>query len=292
MEHTHSQDGNSGIKAAFFLNLIFTIFEILGGLWANSLAILSNALHDLGDSFSLGLSWFLEKYSRKEKDKLFSYGYQRFSLLAALVNTFILIGGSLFILSEAIPRLIRPEHSKVQGMMIFAIVGIAVNGLAALRLKGGKTFIIRTVIWHFLEDVLGWVAVLVISVTLLFKDIHILDPILSILIASYVLYNVIKNLKKTLALFLQAVPENIDIKEVESKLLAIDNVKSVHHTHVWSLDGIHHVLTTHVVINGKATKEDVLQTKCAIKLLTEKLDFTHSTVEMEYEGELCRMEKT
>ncbi len=292
MGHTHSHDSNSGIKTAFFLNLIFTIFEIFGGIWTNSLAILSNALHDLGDSFSLGLSWYLEKYSRKEKDKLFSYGYQRFSLLAALVNTIILIGGSLFILSEAIPRLIRPEHSSVEGLLIFAVVGIVANSLAALRLKGGKTFVARVVIWHFVEDVLGWVAVLVIGVTLLFKDIHILDPILSILIASYVLYNVIKNLKRTLALFLQAVPENIDIKEVESRLLAIDNVKSVHHTHVWSLDGIHHVLTTHVVINGKATKEDVLQTKCAIKSLTEKLDFTHSTVEIEYEGELCRMEET
>ncbi len=292
MGHTHSQDSTPSIRAAFFLNLIFTIFEILGGLWTNSLAILSNALHDLGDSFSLGLSWYLEKYSRKEKDKLFSYGYQRFSLLAALVNTVILIGGSLFILSEAIPRLIRPEHSKVEGLLVFAVVGIVVNGLAALRLKGGKTFVARVVVWHFVEDVLGWLAVLVIGVTLLFKDIHILDPILSILIASYVLYNVIKNLKRTLALFLQAVPENININEVESKLLAIDNVKSVHHTHVWSLDGIHHVLTTHIVINGKATKEDVLQTKCAIKSLTEKLDFTHSTVEIEYEGERCRMEET
>ena len=292
MGHIHSHDSNSGIKTAFFLNLILTIFEIFGGIWTNSLAILSNALHDLGDSFSLGLSWYLEKYSRKEKDKLFSYGYQRFSLLAALVNTIILIGGSLLILSEAIPRLIRPEHSRVEGLLIFAVVGIVVNGLAALRLKGRKTFVARVVVWHFVEDVLGWLAVLVIGVTLLFKDIHILDPILSILIASYILYNVIKNLKRTLALFLQAVPDNIDIKEVESRLLAIDNVKSVHYTHVWSLDGIHHVLTTHIVINGKASKEDILQTKCAIKSLTEKLDFTHSTVEIEYEGELCRMEET
>jgi cobalt-zinc-cadmium efflux system protein len=289
---TPQSHGSRDLKVAFFLNLMFTIFEISGGLWTNSLAILSNALHDLGDTFSLGFSWYLEKYSRKEKDKLFSYGYQRFSLLAALINTMILVAGSFFIMSEAIPRLIRPEHSRVEGMLAFAVAGIIVNGLAALRLRGGKSFIARVVIWHFVEDVLGWVAVLVVGVTLVFKDIPVLDPILSILIAAYVMYNVIRNLKKTLALFLQAVPENIDIEEVENQLRIIANVKSVHHTQVWSLDGIHHVLTTHVVVNGKATRDDVWQTKCAIKSLTDKMDFTHTTVEIEYEGEACRMEQS
>ncbi len=290
MGTTHSH-GDHNLRAVFFLNLIFTIFEISGGLWTNSLAILSNALHDLGDTFSLGFSWYLEKYSRKEKDRIFSYGYQRFSLLAALINTMVLVGGSFFIMSEAVPRLINPEHSKVQGMLAFAIAGILVNGLAALRLKGGKTFVTRVVIWHFVEDVLGWVAVLVVAITLMFKDIPILDPVLSVLIAAYVLYNIIRNLKKTLALFLQAVPENIDIDEVENRLRVIENVKSVHHTQVWSLDGIHHVLTTHIVVDGKATKDDVWQMKCAIKSLTDKMDFTHSTVEIEYEGEACRMEQ-
>jgi cobalt-zinc-cadmium efflux system protein len=290
MGTTHSH-GDYDLRVAFFLNFIFTILEISGGLWTNSLAIFSNALHDLGDTFSLGFSWYLERYSRKEKDKLFSYGYQRFSLLSALINTMILIGGSFFIMTEAIPRLIRPEHSKVQGMLVFAVAGILVNGLAALRLKGGKTFVAKVVIWHFLEDVLGWVAVLVVGITLMFRDMPVLDPILSILIAAYVLYNVIRNLKRTLALFLQAVPENIDIRDLENRLRVIDNVKSVHHTQVWSLDGIHHVLTTHIVVDGKATKDDIWQTKCAIKALTERMDFAHSTVEIEYEGEACRMER-
>ena len=284
--------GNYDLRVAFFLNLIFAIFEIAGGLWTNSLAIFSNALHDLGDTFSLGFSWYMEKYSQKERDRFFSYGYQRFSLLSALINTMILVGGSFFIVSEAIPRLIHPERSVVHGMLILAVAGILVNGMAALRLKGGKTFVARVVIWHFLEDVLGWVAVLVVAATLLFRDIPILDPILSILIATYVLYNVIRNLKRTLALFLQAVPENIDIEEVERRLRVIDNVKSVHHTRIWSLDGIHHVLTTHIVVDGKATRDDIWQTKCAIKSLTEKMDFAHSTVEVEYEGEACRMEQS
>jgi cobalt-zinc-cadmium efflux system protein len=285
--HSHSY---YDLRIAFFLNLILTIFEISGGLWTNSLAIFSNALHDLGDTFSLGFSWYLEKYSQRGKDRVFSYGYQRFSLLSALINTMILVGGSFFIVSAAIPRLIQPEHSRVQGMLIFAVAGILVNGLAALRLKGGKTFVTKVVIWHFLEDVLGWVAVLVVGITLLFRNIPVLDPILSILIAAYVLYNVFRNLKRTLALFLQAVPESIDIDDVENKLRSIDNVKSVHHTQVWSLDGLHHVLTTHIVVDGKATKDDVWRTKCAIKSLTDGMDFAYSTVEIEYEGEVCRME--
>jgi cobalt-zinc-cadmium efflux system protein len=290
MGHSHSHDSIRNIKVAFFLNLFFTILEIIGGFWTNSLAILSDALHDLGDSFSLGLSWYLEKFSKREKDKLFSYGYRRFSLLAALINTVILVAGSLFILSEAIPRIFKPEHSNAQGMVLFAIFGVLINGVAALRLKGDKSLNAQVIIWHFMEDVLGWIAVLIVGIIMLFKDIHFLDPALSIMITLYVLYNVIGKLKKTLAIFLQAVPENINIDEVENRLAAIDKVKSVHHTHVWSMDGEHHVLTTHIVVDEEATKDDVLQVKCSIKQLTDDMEFSHTTAEIEYGDEMCRMQ--
>ncbi len=147
----------------------------------------------------------------------------------------------------------------------------------------------QIVTWHLLEDVLGWVAVLVVSIILLFKDIYILDAILSILITLYVLYNVLGNLKKTAALFLQAVPEAIDIDDIEKKLLAIDQVQATHHTHVWSLDGEHHVLTTHLVVDDEATKEEVLQVKGAVIALVERMDCEHVTIEIEYESEDCRM---
>ena len=288
-QHQHLSENSTSLKFAFFLNLGFAIFEILGGLWTNSVAILSDALHDFGDSIALGLSWYLEKQANKGGDGRFSYGYRRFSLLAALVSTIVLIVGSLFMLSKSVPRLLRPEHSNAQGMFIFALVGILVNGAAALRLKQGKSLNMRVAAWHLLEDVLGWAAVLAVSVVLLFRDIHILDPILSILITLYVLTNVVINLKKTLALFLQAVPDDLDVAEVERTILDLPVVNSVHHTHAWSLDGEHHVLTMHVVVDEEATKNDLISVRRQFRDMAEKVDLAHTTLEIEYQDEDCFM---
>lgn len=285
--HAHSTLGN--IKVAFFLNLGFTILEIFGGILTNSVAILSDALHDLGDSISLGMAWYLENFSKKKSTFKYSYGYRRFSLLGALISSLVLIIGSLFILSEAIPRIINPEYANAPGMIAFAIIGILVNGAAVLKLKGDQSMNARVVAWHLLEDVLGWVAVLIVGITLIFFNVPVLDPILCILITLYVLYNVIGNLKKTLELFLQASPESINIEEIEKKLLAIENVKSTHHTHLWSLDGEHHVLTTHLVIDEDTSKNDLIVTKLRCKKLFEEHRFEHVTVEIEFENEACRM---
>ena len=290
--HVHPQDNSTDkIRAAFFLNLFFTILEIIGGLWTNSLAILSDALHDLGDSFSLGLSWYLDRYSKKGKDRRFSYGYRRFSLLAALLNTVVLVVGGFIVISEAIPRLINPQPTHAPGMIMFALGGILINGLAVLRLRGGQSLNAQVVAWHLLEDVLGWVAVLVMSLILLFWDAYILDPILSILITLYVLWNVLRNLRRTSSLFLQAVPENYDVGELERALLAMENVTSVHHTHLWSLDGEHHVLTTHIVVDPCTTRDQVLSLKREINQLTVGLNLEHTTLEIEYEDEDCRMKE-
>jgi cobalt-zinc-cadmium efflux system protein len=290
--HAHDQDSSTEkIQAAFFLNLLFTIFEIVGGLWTNSLAIVSDALHDLGDSISLGLSWYLDRYSKKGKDSRFSYGYRRFSLLAAFLNTLVLLGGGFIVVSEAIPRLMNPQPTHAPGMILFAIAGILINGLAVLRLRGGQTLNMQVVAWHLLEDVLGWVAVLVVSLVLLFWEVYILDPILSILITLYVLWNVLRNLRRTSALFLQAVPENYDVAHLEEKLLELENVSSVHHTHLWSLDGEHHVLTAHIVVDPCTTRDQVLNLKQEINQLTAGMHLSHTTLEIEYEDEDCRMKE-
>jgi cobalt-zinc-cadmium efflux system protein len=287
--HDHSHNTSINIRAAFFLNLGFTILEIIGGLWTNSLAILSDAVHDLGDSLSLGLAWFLDRYSKRDPDRRFSYGYRRFSLLGALINTVILVVGSFLVLSRAVPRLIEPEPSDARGMILFAVVGIVINGAAVLRLRGSKSLNARVVAWHLLEDVLGWVAVLIVAIVLLFTDAYILDPILSILIAGYVLYNVVKNMRATLALFLQGVPDHIDIDVIEGEMAAVENVKSTHHTHIWSLDGEHHVLTTHLVVDESTTREQILCVKEDVKNLLRKYEFSHLTVEIEYGEADCAM---
>lgn len=289
--HTYSEESTDNIKIAFYLNLGFTVLEIAGGIAANSLAIIADALHDLGDSFSLGLSWYFEGYSKKGNDRTFSYGYRRFSLLGALTSAAVLVIGSIFILAEALPRIMHPQVSHAGGMFVLAVIGVAVNGFAFLRLRGGKTLNTRIIAWHLLEDVLGWLAVLIVSVTLFFKKLYVLDPVLSVLVTSYVLYNVVKNLRATVFLFLQAVPEGLDIQDIEERLRTVASVESLHHTHLWSLDGEHHVLTTHVVVDPHATKEDVLKVKCDINGIAEELKITHTTVEIEYQEEECRMKE-
>ena len=287
--HNRNLGNSANLRLAFLLNLGFTLLEIAGGLWTNSLAILADSVHDLGDSMSLGLSWYLERYSNKGGDERFSYGYRRFSLLGALVNTAILIVGSLFILLRAVPRLIYPEATNAQGMALLAIIGILVNGLAVLRLRKGKSLNVQIAAWHLYEDVLGWVAVLVASIALYFWNIPILDPLLSILITGYVLWNVIRNLKKTLSLFLQAVPEAFNLDEVKGRLLAMEHVRSLHHTHIWSMDGEHHVLTAHLVVEPCTTRDEIMRLKKEINSLTADLDIAHTTLEVEYEDEDCRM---
>ncbi len=285
----HGPGTTGGLRLAFFLNLSFALLELVGGVWTNSLAIISDSLHDLGDSVSLGLSWYLGRYAEREGDGQYSYGYRRYSLLGALFNALILVGGGVLVLSESIPRLLNPEPPNAQGMFIFAVFGIVINGMAALRLRKDTSLNAQMVAWHLLEDVLGWAGVLVVSVVLRLHDIPILDPLLSIVITLYVLYNVAGNLKKTSALFLQAVPDEFDVEEIEAALYAIDDVCDVHHTHVWSLDGEHHVLTTHLVLEDTVTKQTAMDVKCEAKAALADLDLTHLTIEIEYGGESCSM---
>jgi cobalt-zinc-cadmium efflux system protein len=286
-KHAHHRGTEANLRSAFALNLSFALLEIIGGLITNSVAILSDAVHDLGDSISLGLAWQLERVAQRDGDQQFSYGYKRFSLLGAVISTVILIVGSILILSKAIPRLFTPQQTNAEGMVLFAIMGVAVNGFAALRLKGDKTLNARVVALHLIEDVLGWVAVLVVSIVLLFTDFYILDPLLSILITIYILYNVLKNLKQTLALFLQAVPDDIDVSSIDERLNDIEHVCSTHHTHVWSLDGEHHVLTSHIVVDEDVSKEQVLALRKEILELVRELAFTHSTIEIEFGEDDC-----
>lgn len=290
MGNHHSHDhGNQNLKIAFFLNLGFTIFEIIGGFYVNSVAIISDAIHDLGDSFSLGTAWYLDRKSKQTADSKFSFGYARFSLLGALINSLVLIIGSIYVIKEAVGRILEPEHSDADGMILFAVVGVAVNGYAAWKMSGGKSLNEKIVSWHLLEDVLGWVAVLVVAIILKFQDIHYLDPALSLLITSYILWGVISRLKETLYLFLQGVPRDIDLLEIEKKLLQVERVASLHHIHVWSLEGEHHVFTAHVKLVDIKTFNQIIQTKARMKKIISEYHFQHYTLETELDSETCEI---
>ena len=290
MGHHHGHHHTTGnIKVAFFLNLAFTIVEFIGGFFTNSLAIMSDAVHDLGDSLSLGLSWYFQNLSNKKATKNFTYGYARFSLLGAIINSVVLTVGSIFIITEAIPRIITPEHSDAKGMMWFAILGIIVNGAAVLKLKKGTSINERVVSLHLLEDVLGWVAVLIASIIMQFWDIPVLDPILSLLIASYVLFNVYKNIKESFKIILQGVPKNASKEKIKNKLVEFEEIKSVHDCHIWTLDGEFHIATLHIVINNSSNSwQQIEGLKHKVReILHDDFQIEHVTLEVELSSDTC-----
>jgi len=288
--HTHVENGDlSRIQVAFALNFGFALLELFFGWLTNSMAIFSDALHDLGDSTSLGLAWVLAKISGKKKDDRYSYGYQRFSLMGAFINAVILFTGSVLILIESIPRIIHPEAVRADWMIVIAVVGIVVNGTASLRMKDGKTQNAKVVSLHLLEDVIGWAAVLVVSILMLFWDWKILDPLLSVGISIWVIVNVVKNIQQTIRYFLQGVPSDISVRELDEKIKVIPAVLDVHHTHIWSLDGDANVFTTHLVVDANCTHEDVCRIKQAIYAIAKGCNAAHSTIEVEFDGDECTM---
>ncbi|MGN1370661.1 MAG: cation diffusion facilitator family transporter [Candidatus Coprovivens sp.] len=271
------------ILIAFLLNLSFSIFEIIGGLFTNSIAILSDAVHDLGDSLSIGISYFLEKKSKKKPDNKYTYGYTRYSVLGAIITNTILIIGSIFVIYNAIIRIINPEEIKYNGMIIFAIIGTIVNIIAANATKEGDSLNQKAVNLHMLEDVLGWIVVLIGSIIMKFTDITIIDPILSILVALYILINASKSFKKIFDLFLEKTPEEIKIDDFKKHILNIKEVIDIHHIHIWSIDGTNNFATMHVVTETK----DQNKLKKIIREEANEHGITHITIEIEDENTKC-----
>ncbi|HCS27436.1 MAG TPA: cation transporter [Spongiibacteraceae bacterium] len=287
--HHHSSDaGSNNIAVAFFLNLGFSVIEFVGGYLTNSTAIMADAVHDLGDSLSIGLAWILDRVGRREANSTFTYGYQRFSLFGALINSVILVAGSVWVLTEAIPRLFDPVMPVAEGMVGLAILGVAVNGYAALRLSKGKSLNERALNWHLLEDVLGWAAVLVVAVVLLFVDWPILDPLLSIAFTLFILVNVVKMLWETLRIFAQSSPDAQLAERIESALTGMAEISRIHDLRLWSLDGEHHVMSVHVEMHTTLSSEQQVALKAAISRSLAPFQLAHTTVELEWPEEACR----
>jgi cobalt-zinc-cadmium efflux system protein len=292
MHNHNSQDETNSrrIGLVFLLNFGFTIIEFIGGLLTNSTAIMADAVHDLGDSLSIGSAWLLSRWGQKTANNEFTYGYRRLTLFGAFLNSIVLIAGSIWVLTQAIPRLSDPVMPVTEGMLALAILGVTINGLAAYRISKGSTMNEKVLNWHLLEDVLGWVAVLLVSVILQFVDWPILDPLLSVGFTLFILVNVIRNLWATGKIFLQAVPDKTLHDEIRHKLLNIDGISDIHHQHLWSLDGEQHVLTAHLVIEGSLENGRYNSIKDSVAETLKPFSLAHTTIEIELKQEYCRDE--
>lgn len=270
------------ILIAFLLNLAFSVFEFIGGVFTGSVAIVSDAIHDIGDAASIGVSYFLEKKSKKQPDEIYTYGYTRYSVIGGVITTMILLFGSVAVVYNAVGRIIEPTQINYNGMILFAVVGVLVNSGAAFFTREGDSLNQKAVNLHMLEDVLGWVVVLVGAVVMRFTDFALIDPIMSIGVAVFIFVNAIKNLKEVLDLFLEKTPRGIELSEIKAHVAAIDGVLGVHHVHVWSMDGQNNYATMHVVTNG-----DPHEIKEKIREELSEHGIGHATLELEGENEHC-----
>ncbi|MBR3209148.1 MAG: cation transporter [Bacilli bacterium] len=275
MNHKHEKN----ILIAFILNISFSIFELIGGFLTSSVAIISDSIHDAGDALTIAVSYFLERKSNKKSDNLYTFGYRRYSVIGAFITTTILLIGSVIVIYNSFIRIINPVKINYNGMILIAIIGFIVNFLAAYFTKDSHSLNTKSVNLHMLEDVLGWIVVLIGSVIIKFTNIYYIDSIMSIGISIFLIIECIKNIKEILNLILEKTPKGIDIKEVENKIKEIKEVKDVHHIHIWTLDGEKNYATMHIVTN-KNVKEKVRE-----KL--KKYNIHNVTIETEKENETC-----
>ena len=275
--HNHHKKASDNLAFVFVINLTFNIIVILGGLATNSIAILADCIHDMSDTISMAVAWILEKISQKETTLNYSYGYQRFSILGAVITSIFVICMAFVILSEAIPRLFAPESVDAGGMLIVAIIGLLFKSISVYRLHGAETFNEKAIFYHLLGDIFEWIAILILSAVLIFwSGANYLDPFVSIGIAIWLIFNLGRTLIKSIQVFLQKTPDNFDVEEFKNYILAINGVKSIEDFHIWSLDGIDSVMTLKVNVNFD---KDLEKIKEDIYVISNKYHVIDITIE-------------
>ncbi len=270
------------IFIAFILNLSFAIIEFIGGAFTNSVAIMSDAIHDTGDAMSIGIAYILERISKKKPNDNYTYGYSRYSVFGSVITSTILMAGSIFVVYNAINRLVNPVQVDYDGMLWLAAIGVIINFAAAYFTSGSGSLNQRSVNLHMLEDVLGWIVVLIGAVVMKFTNLWMIDPAMSIGVAVFIIINALKNLKEALDLFLEKVPEGISVNEIREHVMGIEGVEGIHHLHIWSMDGINNCATLHVV-----TDADAVEVKKKIREEMQEHKIQHVTLEIETKDETC-----
>lgn len=273
------------ILLAFILNCLFSVFELFGGIFTGSVAIISDAVHDFGDAVSIGISFVLEKISKRKPDEKYTYGYARYSVIGSIITTFILLFGSLTVILNAVNRILNPTEINYNGVIVFAVVGVCVNFFAAYFTRDGESLNTKAVNLHMLEDVFGWAVVLVGAVVMKFTGFALIDPIMSIGVSVFILVNAVKNFKTVIDLFLEKIPNGTDINEIKEHICSVDGVIDVHHIHIRSFDGVNNCATMHIVTNS-----DPVRIKEQVREELREHGICHATLELETEDEFCNEE--
>ena len=266
------------VWVAFFLNLSYAIVEFIAGGIFGSSAVLADSIHDLGDAIAIGISAFLETISNREEDRQYTLGYKRFSLLGALVTAVILITGSILVILENITKLFNPQPVNDEGILWLGIIAVSINVLASLVVRKGKTKNESILSLHFLEDTLGWLAVILMAIILRFTDWYILDPLLSLVISIFILTKAIPRFWSALKIFLDAVPEGLETGDLEKDLEALTNVKSVNQISIWSMDGLENNAIIHLCLEDW---EKMTETKNQVRQLLEERGVQNITIEVD-----------
>ena len=277
--HLHGEGAGKNILSAFFINLAFTVISLVGGWLTNSMAIISDSIHDLGCTLSIALAWVFERIAGHCPTRKFTFGYRRFTLLGAFVNAFILLSGSSVVLYESFSRLSSPEKIDAEGMLWFALLAIAFKGLAAWRTWKGSSVNQRMVSLHLLGDCLGWVAVMLASVVMIFVEIPQLDPILSICISLYILYNVVRNLIIAFRIVLEGVPSSVDYDTLSAEVAALEGIHDIRALRVWSMDNVHHAAEVELSTTCDSLTE-VEHLKDTLRALFATYGIVQSTIEV------------
>ena len=268
----------TSIWLAFFLNLSYAIVEFIAGGIFGSSAVLADSVHDLGDAIAIGISALLETISNREEDRQYTLGYKRFSLLGAMLTAVILMIGSVLVILENVTKIVHPQPVNEEGVLWLGIIAVAINVLASLVVRKGKTKNESILSLHFLEDTLGWLAVILMAIILKFTDWYILDPLLSLVISIFILTKAIPRFWSALKIFLDAVPEGVDIKKVKNDLEQLDNVASVNQLNLWTMDGLEKNAIIHVCLKRI---EDMEASKTAIRHYLKDIGFHNITIEVD-----------
>ena len=266
------------VWVAFFLNLSYAIVEFIAGGIFGSSAVLADSVHDLGDAIAIGISAFLETISNREEDSHYTLGYKRFSLLGAMVTAVILMTGSVLVILENIAKIFHPQPVNDEGILWLGIIAITINVLASLVIRKGQTKNESILSLHFLEDTLGWVAVILMAIVLRFTDWYILDPLLSLVISFFILSKALPRFWRTLKIFLDAVPEGVDIQKIKTDLAELDHVASINQLNLWTMDGLEKNAIVHVCLKEMEHMETC---KESIRIFLKYCGFQNITIEVD-----------